>query len=286
MLSGTNTGGSNNGIAGALQMSYNTNQWSVWWNESLINKDYNPAAGFVARENTIVSEAGLTRQFRRAWLPKYIRAYIPGFSMTIYHNASNTVMTDRYFNISPMALLFQSGGALTWNWIFFKQNLENNITLLNSNIGKGIYYYNRHRLTFSTDPSKKFSISTSGNAGNYYNGKYSSIATSVIIAPIPHIYFSANAEFGETNQLGETKGTKRINLYSLESRLAIHPRIQLSSLFQKSSISNSVGWNVRFSWEVQPLSYIYLLFNSNTINDMSRQTDQAFISKISYLKQF
>lgn len=286
MLSGTNTGGSKNGIAGAIQMGYNTNQWSAWWNESLINKDYNPAVGFVARGNTIVTEAGFTKQFRGAWLPKYIRAYVPGFSMTTYHNASNTIMTDRYFNISPMALLFQSGGVLSWNWVFFKQNLESNTTLLNSNISKGVYYYNRHRLTFSTDPSKKFSISTSGNKGNYYNGKYSSIATSIIIAPIPHIYFSANAEFGETNGLGEVKGSKSINLYSVESRLAINPRVQLSSLFQKTSMSNSVGWNIRFSWEIQPLSYIYLVFNSNTVNELTKQTDQSFISKISYLKQF
>lgn len=286
MLSGTNTGGSKNGIAGAMQMSYTTNQWSAWCNESLINKDYKPAVGFVARENTIVSEVGLTRQFRGSWLPKYIRAYVPGFSLTTYHNASNTIQTDRYFNISPLAMQFQSGGIVSWNWIFFKQNLESNTSLLNTTINKGVYYYNRHRITFSTDPSKKFSLSASGNMGDYYGGKYSSIATSITIAPIPHVYFSANTEFGETNQLGESKDSKRVNLYSIENRLAINPRVQLSSLFQKSSINNSVGWNIRFSWEVKPLSYIYLVFNSNTINDLSKQNDQAFISKISYLKQF
>jgi hypothetical protein len=286
MLSGTSTGGSKNGIAGAMQMSYNTNQWSAWWNESLINKDYKPSVGFVARENTIVSEVGLSRQFRGNWLAKYIRAYVPGFSFTTYHNATNTVLTDRYFNISPLALQFQNGGGLSWNWLFFKQNLEGNTALLNNNITKGIYHYNRHRLTFSTDPSKKFSMSVIGNTGDYYNGKYSSIATSFTIAPIPHVYFSANTEFGETNHLGESKGSKSVNLYSIESRLAINPRVQLSSLFQKSSISNSVGWNIRFSWEVQPLSYIYLVFNSNTVNELTKQTDQAFISKISYLKQF
>jgi hypothetical protein len=46
--------------------------------------------------------------------------------------------------------------------------------------------------------------------------------------------------------------------------------------------------NMRLAWEYQPLSYVYLVFN--TLNyqgtDSTQQKQQSFLAKLSYLKQF
>ena len=65
LASGTSTRNLQNGFASALQLSYNTNSWSAWWNESIVDQYYSPATGFVARANAIVSEAGITNQIRK-----------------------------------------------------------------------------------------------------------------------------------------------------------------------------------------------------------------------------
>jgi hypothetical protein len=83
----------------------------------------------------------------------------------------------------------------------------------------------------------------------------------------------------------------------------LNPRVQLIGFYQHSSISNFDVWNVRFSWEYKPLSFIYLVFNQRGYDDfrtqlsndglrrvkttqLARQNEQQIIAKISYLKQF
>lgn len=286
LFSGTTANNQKNGSAGALQLVYNSNSWSAWWNESIVDQHYHPATGFVARGNTIVSEIGVTRQFREQWLPSYIRSYTPGVSLTSYNNATNGSLTDRYLNISPVSFQFQNGGGFSWNWIFFGQHLESDFSPLNSTIKTGAYHYQRHRILYRTDPSRKASLSAGLNLGDYYNGKYNAVTGSFILAPIPHIYLSGAAEMGKTFSLGETKDSRIVQLYSVETRLAVNPRIQLTGLFQKSSVSNTLGWNVRFQWEYKPLSYVYLVFNNNDYNGLAPKSDYVLIAKISYLKQF
>jgi hypothetical protein len=286
MLSGTSAAATANGLAGAFQLLYNSNAWSSWWNESVVDRHYNPATGFVARPNTIVSEMGATRQFRARWLPRNIRSFTPGISATACNNAATGVSTDQYLTVSPLSFRFQNGGGVSWSWIFFRQNLENEFTPLNTSIKSGIYSYSRHRLTFLTDPSRKLSFNTSINGGRYYDGYYHSLTANFVVAPIPNIYLSGVAEIGKTIDLGEKKDSHNVTLYTLESRLALNTRIQLTSLFQRSGVNNSLGWNIRLAWEYKPLSYVYLVFNSNTSSDTVRKNDKVFIAKISYLKQF
>ncbi len=83
----------------------------------------------------------------------------------------------------------------------------------------------------------------------------------------------------------------------------MNPRVQLIGFYQHNSISNFDVWNVRFSWEYKPLSFIYWVFNQRGYDDfrtqlsndglrriktdqLSRQNEQQTIAKISYLNQF
>jgi len=84
----------------------------------------------------------------------------------------------------------------------------------------------------------------------------------------------------------------KFTLYSVEARVALNPRLQLSGLLQKSNVTGSLGTNVRFSWEFAPLSYFYIVFNNNSMLQNNsflqpvKTVDRQTITKISYLKQF
>jgi len=88
--------------------------------------------------------------------------------------------------------------------------------------------------------------------------------------------------------VGETLTTSNVDLYSIEGRFALNPRLQLIGFFQKNSENNSQNYNIRFSWEYQPLSYIYLVFNKQAFNPnlTISKSENHTIAKISYLKQF
>jgi hypothetical protein len=82
--------------------------------------------------------------------------------------------------------------------------------------------------------------------------------------------------------------SKTVDLYSIEARLALNARIQLSSFIQKNSENDLYNLNARFSWEYQPLSFIYIVFNRNQYNNalQQRQREDQLITKVSFLKQF
>lgn len=274
------------GYAATSQLSYNSNKWIAWWNQSVVSEKYNPQMGFVARGNTIVTEPGIILQERAKWLPKFVRAFSPGVSVTTYHNASSGKLTDRYLNFSPLSFQLQNGGSISWFATFIKQNLENTFSPLNVIIDKGQYKYVRHKITVSSDPSKKISAAITSNLGQFYNGTYNSVTATVALAPAPFLFISPSIELGKLKNVGISNVTKDVTLYIVEGRLALNPRLQLSGLFQKSGINNSTDWNVRFSWEFKPLSYFYLVYNKNAVSQMIKTEDQIVIAKLSYLKQF
>ena len=91
-------------------------------------------------------------------------------------------------------------------------------------------------------------------------------------------------------EVGEEKTSKNVDLWTLESRLALNPRLQLIGFYQRNIDQNANNVNLRLAWEYQPLSYIYLVLNkrefvSDLRPDLRAREDHA-IAKISYLKQF
>lgn len=106
-------------------------------------------------------------------------------------------------------------------------------------------------------------------------------------APIPHATITADYEYNDIDALGENEEDLETHLYSIGPRLALNPRLQLSIFYQYNSFDSQGRWNVRASWEYRPLSFVYLVFNDNQIDNMDvRFEEQQFIGKVTFLKQF
>jgi len=65
--------------------------------------------------------------------------------------------------------------------------------------------------------------------------------------------------------------------------MALNASVQMNVFYQYKTVNKRSSWNAGFSWEYQPLSYVYLVFNENRTTDFRQ--DQT-IAKISFLKQF
>jgi hypothetical protein len=273
------------GYAASSQLLYNSNKWIAWWTQSIVTGAYHPEMGFVARGNALVTDPGVILQERGKWLPAFIRAYSPGISYTMYHNASTLRLTDRYINFTPLWFQFQNGGIISWNMVFTRQHLEQAFMPLGVTIEQGDYAYLRHKVSISSDPSKKISLSLTGNLGRYYDGRYRSLVAGLSFAPSPYIFISPNVEVGRLEKAGIDRISKNVALYTVEARLAVNPRLQLSCLFQRSTVMNTVSWNTRFSWEFRPLSYFYIVFNNDNSSRVVKTVNRQMIAKISYLKQ-
>jgi hypothetical protein len=124
--------------------------------------------------------------------------------------------------------------------------------------------------------------------GTYFNGRLRSGDWTLQFAPVPHFSLLGRFNRNRFMDVGEQPGDVKIDLYSIEARMALNPRLQLIAFYQQNSENASKNYNIRFSWEYAPLSYVYLVLNQRQFQDISLKTrtdDQAII-KISYLKQF
>ncbi len=298
-----------NGYSGYAQFMHKNNQWVGWWTESIVSKDFSPEVGFVSRQDVIATTPGMFLVNRAKWLPKWIRNFEPGVFMEVFHKLSTGYVQEYQLNFNPLWFTFQNGGlfGVFVNPVFERLD-DGDLRPLDLNISSGKFNYNRYEVLLSTDQSKKFYISTDFQTGRYYDGKLTYFLSHLRYSPIPHFSLGLNYEINKLKNVGEDLFTKDIQLWSIENRTALNPRVQLISFYQKNTFNNRDVWNIRLAWEFKPLSFIYLVYNQNFydyqytapvynknnitidrshVNMLTqRQQESNFIAKISFLKQF
>ncbi|MHA4807296.1 carbohydrate binding family 9 domain-containing protein [Flavitalea flava] len=290
VMQSTDTRTNQKGMAGFAQYYYSNNNLKIWWTESFVTKNFDPQMGFVSRKDVVATTPGIFYLYRGKALPfkKILRAFEPSFSPELYYQASTGKITEATFNIYPVWLNFISGAYFGYGITPTYQRLTEPFQPLGVNISTGEYRYTQYQIWASTDPSRIVNLQVIYNSGPYFNGKLHSGDWTLQFAPIPHISltgrFNRNRFFG----VGEPRINTTIDLYSIEGRFALNPRIQLVGFYQQNSENNSRNFNIRFSWEYQPLSYIYFVYNHTGFNGgltPSRSEDHV-IAKVSYLKHF
>ena len=133
-----------------------------------------------------------------------------------------------------------------------------------------------------------FNISADLSWGKYFNGTLQSYNIVAQFVPIPHISLHFAVDRNYFDEVGDEAVTKKVDLFSIEGRFAINPRIQLVGFYQQNTEFSSINYNIRFSWEYKPLSFIYLVINRRGFDNLQhiRQTEDHIIAKINFLKQF
>jgi len=306
MLSGGT--GQKTGFAGHYQFVHKGINWIYWLSQNIVNQDFNPEMGFVSRPNVSENSSGFYWLNRGKWLPKFIRAFEPGGFYLNYYAATSGKLIEERVNINPVWFTLQNGGAFGLFADNYYQLLDytdgsESLSFFNINIPQGKYNYNRFSAVASSDGSKKVSVFVIAETGKYYNGALTTISGNFRVAPLPHISIEGRFANNNYSNLGVKNESGNNQLYTLSGRFALNPRIQLIGFYQHSSISNFDVWNVRFSWEYRPLSFIYLVLNQRgyddyrtrlsndglsrtKTNELARQNEQQSIIKVSYLKQF
>ncbi len=291
MVSVSNTSATGkSGVSAYAQYYYISNQLKIWWTQSIVSKDFDPQLGFVSRTNVIGTTPGIFWWYRGKRLPfkKWLRAYEPSIFPEFYHQVSTGKLVERTWTVYPVWLNLQSGAYFGYSITPTYQYLTENFEPLGVKILTGGYNYVRNQIYASTDPSRKLNLQVIYNWGTYFNGKLESGDWTLQFAPSPHFSLSGRFNRNYFKSVGESDTTTRIDLYSLEGRFALNPRLQLIGFYQHNAESNSQNYNVRLSWEYQPLSYIYVVLNHRDFQDLTlkRNTQDQAIFKISYLKQF
>ena len=106
-------------------------------------------------------------------------------------------------------------------------------------------------------------------------------------SPSPHFSFLGRVNRNQFSKAGIDEVSKTVDLYSIEGRLALNPRVQLIAFYQQNSENERKNYNIRLAWEYRPLSFLYIVFNKNGFrNELNvKQAEDYAIVKLNYLKQ-
>jgi len=274
------------GLAGNFWMEYQPNKWYAFWKSTYIDKKYLPGMGFVFANNTLYHNPGGYFIWRpKGKLGRLIRRWDPGAYINYYQNANNLKLQQADIYLFPVYIIFQSGGfleyAITPTW----QQIDFPFQQLGIPIPQQQYFYTRQYVSHRTDQSKKLSLVTKFEWGNYYNGYLQTLLVTGRVAPIPNIALSGTYERNHFRRLGANRQDLNTDLVTASLRLAYNPRLQASVFYQYNSFDERGRWNVRGSWEFAPLSFLYVVFNETNFRH-SLVKSQSVINKITYLKQF
>ena len=273
-------------LAGTFFAGNTTNKYYYGWVTEYIGEHYNPRMGFVSQNNLIRHNPG----GYLIWRPKadFIRRWDPGVFTTYNHDATSpSSFQQANVYIFPVYTWFRDNSFVEVSFTPTWQNINFPFDPLGLVIEQGNYFYTRHVIRYNTDLSKKWSAGITYDFGKFYNGRRNTIRFSGRLAPIPHVAFTVDYERNQLNEVGIERQNLNTDLITLGSRLALNPRVQLSTFYQYNSLDEQGRWNIRASWEYQPLSFIYLVFNNTQINGLEDPfQEQQFIGKITFLKQF
>ena len=274
------------GYAGRMFAGNQSNKVYFGWLTEFIDADYDPAMGFVRQKNLINHNPG----GYYIWRPKkfdWIRRWDPGVFANFNHDATNpSNFQQASIYIFPVYTWFKDNSFLEVSFTPTWQNINFDFAPLGLQIEEDNYYYTRFLIRYYTDRSKKWSLSGSYDFGDFYNGTRNTVNLSGRLAPIPHIALTVDYEHNDLNGVGIENRNLNTDLITIGSRFALNPRLQLSAFYQYNSFDGQGRWNVRASWEYQPLSFVYVVFNDSRIQDEFEPfQEQQFISKITLVKQ-
>jgi hypothetical protein len=277
------------GSAAIAQFFHSTNHMKIWFTQSYVSKDFDPEMGFVSRNDVIGTTPGMNWYYRGKRLPfkKILRAFEPGFLPEFYWQASTGKSIERTFTFFPVWLNFQSGAYFGYAVIPAYQRLTEPFEPLGVTIAPGSYYFTNQQIYLTSDPSGIISLEGIYQWGAYFNGKLNSGNWTLKFAPVPQMSFSVIFNRNHFIKVGEQQTSGTIDLYGVQARLALNPRVQLIGFYQKNTANKADNYNIRLSWEYQPLSYIYLVLNHYGFNNIQSKTqaEDHAIAKISFLKQ-
>ena len=288
MLSGSRDNSNDTlGLAGRFFTGYSSNKLYLGWLTNFVSKDYNPDMGFVFQKDVIWHNPGGYFIWRPKNIP-WIRRFDPGLFVNYYHDASdprNFQQGNLY--LFPIYLIFTNGSFLEYAIYPTWQNINFDFAPLDIPIARDNYYYTRQEVTFNTDESARLSMSGSVDWGDFYNGKRLTINGGLRFAPAPYVAVTVDYEYNDLENLGVANEDLKTHLTTVGSRFALNPRLQLSVFYQYNTFDEQGRWNIRGSWEYQPLSFIYLVFNDTQIDGLEQPfAEQQLIAKLTFLKQF
>ncbi|XWV16548.1 MAG: carbohydrate binding family 9 domain-containing protein [Gemmatimonas sp.] len=280
--------GGGDGYAGHVSL---TQSASYLWSDvtaEFVSAGFSPDAGFLARQDYAQLSSNAFFDLRPRWLPSSVRSAQPYLFGSLVKQASTMGFLEAQVQASPLSLRWQNAASadlgVEWNW----QRLDEPFVLVPGvRSASGDYAYTRLTASAAGNPASALAWSTSGSVGRYFSGRLATVSGSLSWSPDPRVALRTSYTANRLTGFSESEDAIT-HLLAPELRLALNPQLQLATFYQFNTAARRGSVNMRFAWELAPLSFVYVIWNGQRVIDglsMARrpsESDQLTV-KFSYL---
>jgi len=208
-------------------------------------------------------------RLEKGWIGDLVRQWFFEFRVTNYWNLKGQLESRSIFT-APVNFRTESGEHIEFNVIPNREVLPEDFKVSEGVIiPKGDYSFISYRAEINTAAYRKVQVDLSYRFGQFYSGHYDDLEAGVTLKLDGYV----NLQLGSNMVRGDLpEGKFSENVWFARLNLYITPDLGLSNYVQYDDVSNVMGYNGRFFWQIRPGNIIYLVYNNNMERQFNTET--------------
>lgn len=263
-----------------FKVDYPNDLWDLSLQYTRIGEQFDPSYGFVQRQGIHYMRMGASYKPRPEW--SWVRQMRYQFYPSYYVGLDGNWQSYSVFT-APINWQLESGDNLEMNVRPTGENLLEPFEISeNVTIPEGAYHFMRYRLEAKFAAKRRLSGQANWWFGSFYDGHLDEFELQLKWNPNALMEFEFN---GKHNKGRLPWGDFEQTLAGSRVRFNVNSDLQLNSYVQYDTVSRNLGVNVRVHWIFSPLGDVILVFNHNTLNDVTDRwvlQDQQLLLKLRY----
>ncbi|MXY23256.1 MAG: carbohydrate binding family 9 domain-containing protein [Acidobacteria bacterium] len=267
------------------QLDYRGDRYGVELEHLLVGDSFNPEIGFVRRRDMRRSY-GLFRFSPRPQNIGWVRRFLWSGSFAYVENLAGQVETREATGIFTIELdnsdMFTVNAMKSYEFLPVPFPIARGVTLPVAG-----YDFTNGQVSYQFGPQRRIGGTMMVEHGTFYSGTKTAFTVSRGRASITN-QFSVEPSWS-INQIDLVEGSFTTNLIGSRITYTMTPLMFASALLQYNSAADAVSANVRFRWEYQPGSELFIVFNEQRDTTMRRfpgLVNRAFVVKFNRLFRF
>jgi hypothetical protein len=259
-------GGNKNGYGVKIDYPNDLFDAAVMYN--FFGDSINPGLGFLPRRgyHSLYTSFSYMPRPEKGWIGSFVRQWFFELQMTNYWNLAGELESMEIFT-APVNFRTESGEHIEFNIIPNREVLPKDFEVAPGIvIPKGDYSFLNYRFEVNTATHRKVQLDFSYMFGEFYDGHYDNIETGATLKFDGFVTIQAGANLVKGDM---PAGNFSENVYFSRINFYITPDLGISNYIQFDDVSNLIGYNGRFFWQIRPGNTLYLIYNNNT----QRSTD-------------
>jgi len=245
-----------------VRLDYPNDLWDINTSFNYYGDGLNPGLGFISRPGVSTWTGMLSyspRPSKDSWLGKYVRQFFIMPFADIYWDLAGRLET-RMLSVEP-AVQLESGDRI-------EASLNSNYDVLpyDFEVADGVviparpYEYTNFRVGFETASHRPYRLEFNHHFGQFYSGHLTETEVGLALKYKGYATIGLQANFIR-GRLPE--GNFDENVYEIKADFFFSPNLGLMNYVQFDDVSNQLGWQSRFRWQITPGNEIFFVYNKN-----------------------